>query len=219
MSGDTLWDVAARNLGDPARWTEIYDANQAVIDATAREHPGSPVLGTSDHGHWVFPGTRLTIPGASCAPTTTPNTPTTEATPTSGGVSDEQACRAVGGIPATTQSGDFYYCGKFSTVSVLPHPFSPGELDQLQFADDTVGCLKDLVTLGLGVEGVLTRLGIKVLTKVIIGDKLVTSLRDASSGNQALIVWDAAEAAAAGAGGTGVACVKLFFNRAVAIAG
>ncbi|MET8102729.1 hypothetical protein ABZV29_40915 [Streptomyces sp. NPDC005236] len=77
-SGDTLWDISAGVLGDPERWTDIYNANQAVIEAAAREHPGPPVFGTSDHGHWIVPGTTLTIPGASCAPTATPNTPTTE---------------------------------------------------------------------------------------------------------------------------------------------
>ncbi|MGW2785930.1 LysM peptidoglycan-binding domain-containing protein [Streptomyces populi] len=78
VNGDTLWDIAARNLSGPARLTEVYNANQAVIEAAAREHPAPPVFGTSDHGHWIFPGTMLTIPGASCAATTTLNTPTTE---------------------------------------------------------------------------------------------------------------------------------------------
>ncbi|WP_435857136.1 cutinase family protein [Streptomyces rishiriensis] len=75
MSGDTLWDIAARNLGDPERWPEIFDANQAVIEAEARKHPGRPVLGTSDHGHWIFPGTVLTIPGATCTHPTSPSHP------------------------------------------------------------------------------------------------------------------------------------------------
>ncbi|MFI1036072.1 cutinase family protein, partial [Streptomyces sp. NPDC020951] len=73
MSGDTLWDIAARDLGDPERWPEIFHANQAVIEAETRKHPGRPVLGTSDHGHWIFPGTVLTIPGATCTHPTSPS--------------------------------------------------------------------------------------------------------------------------------------------------
>ncbi|MFD0532373.1 LysM peptidoglycan-binding domain-containing protein [Kitasatospora arboriphila] len=97
MSGDTLWAIAAQLLGDSNRWPEIYDANQTVIEAAAREHPRPPVFGSSDHGHWIFPGTRLTIPGASCAPATpsAPATPPTTST-TAGGVSDEEACKALG---------------------------------------------------------------------------------------------------------------------------
>ncbi|WP_338069216.1 hypothetical protein [Streptomyces antimycoticus] len=40
----------------------IFDANQSMIVATARDHGF-----TSDPGHWIFPGTRLTIPRTSCA--------------------------------------------------------------------------------------------------------------------------------------------------------
>ncbi|MEU4038644.1 cutinase family protein [Streptomyces collinus] len=81
MTGDWLSTLALKYLGNASRWPEIYDANQAVIEAAAREHPGPPVFGTSGHGHWIFPGTALAIPGASCAPAT-PSTPTTSTTPT-----------------------------------------------------------------------------------------------------------------------------------------
>ncbi|WP_329327649.1 hypothetical protein [Streptomyces luteogriseus] len=74
MTDDWLSKLALRYLGDASRWREIYNANQAVIEAAAREHPGPPVYGTSvgpsGPGHWIFPGTNLTIPGATCAPTT-----------------------------------------------------------------------------------------------------------------------------------------------------
>ncbi|MFF8431072.1 cutinase family protein [Streptomyces sp. NPDC016566] len=75
MSGDTLWDIAGKYLGDPKRWTEIYNANREAIEAAAREHLSPPVNGTSDHGHWIFPGLRLQIPGMAClAPKTPPAT-------------------------------------------------------------------------------------------------------------------------------------------------
>lgn len=76
VSGDTLWDIAGKSLGDPKRWPEIYDVNRAVIEAAAREHPGPPVLGSSDHGHWIFPGFHIQIPGTAC-PATQPAQPST----------------------------------------------------------------------------------------------------------------------------------------------
>ncbi|WP_176743560.1 LysM peptidoglycan-binding domain-containing protein [Streptomyces agglomeratus] len=246
MSGDTLWDIAARNLGDPERWTEIYDANQTVIEAAAREHPAPPVLGTSDRGHWIFPGTTLTIPAASCAPTTTtPTTPPTETTPTSGGVSDEEACKAAGGIPAENQSGDFF-CGSFGTISVLEHPFSPGELDQLKFAEDTVGCLGSIGGVTSRLSTALSGQGKKVVKAVLFvngaakleGDletlakeletldlepsdkvQIVTKVKDDTSDHIANVVWDIAWDLAGLAGVPGAACAKLFINRAIAIIG
>ncbi|MGW0188195.1 LysM peptidoglycan-binding domain-containing protein [Streptomyces sp. NPDC003362] len=80
MRGDTLSAIALRYLGDANRHPEIYAANQALIEAAAREHPGPPVFGTSvgpsGQGHWIFPGTVLALPGATCAlPNITPELP------------------------------------------------------------------------------------------------------------------------------------------------
>ena len=58
VSGDTLWDIARRCLGNGARWKEIYDLNADVIESTAR----SRGLGSSSTGHWIFPGAVLNIP-------------------------------------------------------------------------------------------------------------------------------------------------------------
>ena len=59
VSGDTLWGIAAKKLGSGTKWTAIYDANQSTIEATAQAHGKS----NSDHGHWIWPGEVLTIPG------------------------------------------------------------------------------------------------------------------------------------------------------------
>ena len=58
VSGDTLWDIARRCLGNGTRWKEIYDLNADTIVSTAR----SRGLGSSSTGHWIFPGTVLNIP-------------------------------------------------------------------------------------------------------------------------------------------------------------
>lgn len=58
VSGDTLWDIARRCLGNGTRWREIYNLNANTIEATAR----SRGLGSSSTGHWIFPGTVLNIP-------------------------------------------------------------------------------------------------------------------------------------------------------------
>jgi DNA-binding SARP family transcriptional activator len=95
--GDTLWGIAQRQLGDPLRWSEIYQLNEG------RPQPGGATL---TDPHWIDPGWTLLLPAtttanpappsaapapalpASPAPTapatTTPTTPvTTTPTPTS----------------------------------------------------------------------------------------------------------------------------------------
>ncbi|MEU5254396.1 alpha/beta fold hydrolase [Streptomyces longwoodensis] len=63
--GDTLWDIAHRTLGDALRWDRVYALNQQALDRAARRHG----YASSDRGHWVFPGTALTLPGTGPAPT------------------------------------------------------------------------------------------------------------------------------------------------------
>ncbi|MEU5663286.1 alpha/beta fold hydrolase [Streptomyces longwoodensis] len=63
--GDTLWDIAHRTLGDALRWDRVYALNQQALDRAARRHG----YASSDRGHWIFPGTALTLPGAGPAPT------------------------------------------------------------------------------------------------------------------------------------------------------
>ncbi len=59
VSGDTLWGIASKKLGSGSKWTQIYDANSGTIEAEAKKHGKSG----SDHGHWIWPGEVLTIPG------------------------------------------------------------------------------------------------------------------------------------------------------------
>ena len=59
VSGDTLWGIAAKKLGGGSKWPSIYDANVSTIEAEAKKHGKA----SSDHGHWIYPGEVLTIPG------------------------------------------------------------------------------------------------------------------------------------------------------------
>lgn len=66
--GDTLWALAKANYGSGAKYTIIYDANKDIIEATAKAHG----MSSSKNGHWIWPGTVLTIPAAE-AQQTKPN--------------------------------------------------------------------------------------------------------------------------------------------------
>lgn len=59
VSGDTLWGIAAKKLGSGSKWILIYNANAGTIEAEAKKHGKS----SSDHGHWIWAGEVLTIPG------------------------------------------------------------------------------------------------------------------------------------------------------------
>jgi hypothetical protein len=66
--GDTLWGIAQRQLGDPLRWSEIYQLN------AGRPQPGGRTL---DDPHWIDPGWTLTLPATS--PSAAPVSPTAPA--------------------------------------------------------------------------------------------------------------------------------------------
>lgn len=58
VRGDTLSDIADHYYGDASKWKVIYNANRDTIESAAREHGRA----SSDHGHWIYPGTELVIP-------------------------------------------------------------------------------------------------------------------------------------------------------------
>jgi hypothetical protein len=47
--GDTLWEIAREYTNDPFRWRQVYELNTATV-----RDP-----------HWIYPGERLRLPGAS----------------------------------------------------------------------------------------------------------------------------------------------------------
>ena len=44
VPGDTFWDLAAANLGNPYLWPQIWEKNQYILDA-----------------HWIYPGDPLVL--------------------------------------------------------------------------------------------------------------------------------------------------------------
>lgn len=58
VSGDTLWRIAAQFYGRGVDYEKIYEANREIIESTAKSRGKKD----SSHGHWIFPGTVLTIP-------------------------------------------------------------------------------------------------------------------------------------------------------------
>ncbi len=58
VAGDTLWRIAAQFCGSGMKYGEIYAANRETIENTAKEHGKKD----SSHGHWIYPGTVLTVP-------------------------------------------------------------------------------------------------------------------------------------------------------------
>lgn len=59
--GDSLWKIAAmpQHYGKGSQWTKIYDANKTIIEKTAQKYRNGK---GSNNGHWIYPGTKLTIP-------------------------------------------------------------------------------------------------------------------------------------------------------------
>jgi nucleoid-associated protein YgaU len=57
-SGDCLWNIAKDKCGNGAEYTAIYNANKTVIEDAAKKHGKQ----SSSNGHWIYPGTILTIP-------------------------------------------------------------------------------------------------------------------------------------------------------------
>jgi DNA-binding SARP family transcriptional activator len=64
--GDTLWGIAQRELGDPLRWSEIYQLNEG------RPQPDGAIL---TDPHWIDPGWTLLLPSPPSTVVPAPPTP------------------------------------------------------------------------------------------------------------------------------------------------
>ena len=58
--GDTLWGISRKFYGTGTKWKTIYNANKNIIEKTAKKYGRS----SSQNGHWIYPGVKLTIPNA-----------------------------------------------------------------------------------------------------------------------------------------------------------
>lgn len=56
--GDNLWSIAKKFYGSGTKYTVIYEENKDIIEKKAKYYGKS----SSDNGHWIYPGTKLTIP-------------------------------------------------------------------------------------------------------------------------------------------------------------
>lgn len=76
--GDTLWGIAKKQLGSGTKWKTIYNANKAIIESTAKKRwKAAGINRDSQNGHWIFPGTVITIPGASSSSSSSSSKTTT----------------------------------------------------------------------------------------------------------------------------------------------
>jgi LysM repeat protein len=55
--GDTLWTISRKYYGEGSKWEKIYEANKTIIENEAKAHGKK----SSSNGHWIYPGTKLTI--------------------------------------------------------------------------------------------------------------------------------------------------------------
>ena len=60
VTGDTLPKISRKFYGTSNKWKTIYDANKTIIEKTAQKYGKR----SSSNGHWIYPGTKLTIPSA-----------------------------------------------------------------------------------------------------------------------------------------------------------
>jgi hypothetical protein len=57
-AGDDLWGIAVKVYRNGSKWSTIYSANKAKIEAAAKQH----YRGSSQNGRYIYPGEKLIIP-------------------------------------------------------------------------------------------------------------------------------------------------------------
>ena len=123
VKGDTLWDLAAKYLGNPYLWPQVWEKNQYVLDAHWI-YPGDPlVLGIK-----VAPAENLTQGGAAGAPGEAPAEGPAVAPP-EGALTAEEAAGAP--VPLGAES-DIYCQGYVGDLDEqFPYSIIGSEYDAL----------------------------------------------------------------------------------------
>lgn len=97
VAGDTLWDLAAKNLGNPYLWPQIWEKNQYVLDS-----------------HWIYPGDPLVlgveVAGAEEAGATLAEGEEGEGMGEEGGGELEDAGRGRSNVPVPLGAESDIYC-------------------------------------------------------------------------------------------------------------
>lgn len=57
-TGDSLFNIAKKQLNDASKWKKIYELNKKVIESTAKKHGRK----SSSNGKWIYAGTKLKLP-------------------------------------------------------------------------------------------------------------------------------------------------------------
>ena len=106
VPGDTLWDLAQKNLGDPYLWPQIWERNRYILDA-----------------HWIYPGDPLLLglqvsePETPTPAETTELTPPTETeTPGESETAEPEVTAARGSIEIGEQSYPFVQLGSADDI-------------------------------------------------------------------------------------------------------
>ena len=105
---DSLWRIAARELGDGLRWPEIFALNHGAP---------LPYGGTFNRPSLVYPGQHLRLP--------TPTAPDRSAPTHPGDPSPRDPDRAPGGLPAASPSPTRAPAPSASTPAITPSPATP----------------------------------------------------------------------------------------------
>jgi hypothetical protein len=105
VPGDTLWDLAQKNLGDPYLWPQIWERNRYILDA-----------------HWIYPGDPLVLGLQVSEPETPTPAETTELTPTepeaapTEGEREPEVTAARGSVEIGSQSYPFVQLGSADDI-------------------------------------------------------------------------------------------------------
>ena len=120
VRGDTLWDLAAKNLGNPYLWPQIWEKNQYILDA-----------------HWIYPGDPLVL-AIEAVPveqvTEVEPAPVVEGeAPTDQGMRNVQSAASAARPPQQLGTEDDIYCSGFVSdlEETLPYHITGSEYQVL----------------------------------------------------------------------------------------